>query len=77
MELGQPQEPLGIVPGRFLTLDAPAVQSHLTMLQGIIGRLAYNSASSKTWCVSLVSALVVVVAGTGRPLSCLSRPSQS
>ncbi len=38
------------------------------MLQGIIGRLASNSASCKTWCVSLVSALIVLVAGTNQPL---------
>ena len=30
------------------------------MLQGIISRLASNSASCKTWCVTLVSALAVV-----------------
>jgi hypothetical protein len=48
-----------------LDLDSPSVQSHLTMLQGVIGRLASNSASCKTWCVSLVSALAVVAAGQG------------
>ncbi len=32
------------------------------MQQGIITRLASNSASSKTWCVSLVSAIAVVAA---------------
>jgi hypothetical protein len=32
------------------------------MLQGIINRLAANSASCKTWCVTLVSALAVVAA---------------
>lgn len=46
-----------------LDLGSPSVQSHLTMLQGVIGRLAGNSASCKTWCVSLVSALAVVAAG--------------
>jgi hypothetical protein len=35
------------------------------MLQGVIGRLAGNSASCKTWCVSLSSALAVVVAQSG------------
>ena len=50
-----------------LDRDAPSVQSHLTMLQGIVSRLASNSASCKTWCVTLVSALAVVVAQSGRP----------
>lgn len=46
-----------------LTFDSPPVQTHLQMLQDIIGRLAGNSASCKTWCVSLTSALAVVAAG--------------
>lgn len=37
------------------------------MLQGIVNRLAANSASCKTWCVTLVSALVVVVVDQQRP----------
>lgn len=50
--------------GSDSTIDANAasVQTHLGMLQGVIGRLANNSASCKAWCVSLTSALVVVVA---------------
>jgi hypothetical protein len=43
-----------------LDVDAPSVQSHLAMLQGIVARLAANCASCKTWCVSLVSAIAVV-----------------
>lgn len=46
-----------------MSFDSPSVQSHLEMLQGVIGRLAGNSASCKTWCVSLTSALAVVAAG--------------
>ncbi len=38
------------------------VQTHLAMLQSVVQRLADNSASCKTWCVSLVSALAVLVA---------------
>ena len=37
-----------------------AVQSHITALQGLITRMASNSASTKTWCVSLVAAIVVL-----------------
>jgi hypothetical protein len=38
--------------------DDPAVLAHLNMLQGVITRLAGNSASCKTWCLTLVSALI-------------------
>lgn len=50
----------------ILQVDSASVQSHLTMLQGIINRLAANSASCKTWCVTLVSALAVVAADAGK-----------
>ena len=50
-----------------LEADSPSVQSHLNMQQGVINRLASNSASCKTWCVTLVSAIVVVVAEHDRP----------
>lgn len=43
-------------------LDSSAVQSYLEILQGIIGRMATNSAACKSWCIALVSAIVVVVA---------------
>ena len=45
-----------------LTANTPSVQSHLTILQDVIGRMAANSAASKTWCITIVSALLVVVA---------------
>ena len=38
--------------------DNPAVAAHMNLLQGIINRLANNSGSCKTWCLTLVSALV-------------------
>lgn len=44
-----------------------AVQSHITALQGVITRMASNSASSKTWCVSLVAAIVVLGGGKEAP----------
>lgn len=45
-----------------LTIDSPAVQSYLQILQGVISRMAANSANAKTWCIALVSAIAVVVA---------------
>jgi hypothetical protein len=52
---------------KTVTLDSPAVQSYLTILQGVIGRMASNSAGAKTWCIGLVSAIIVVIADKGEP----------
>lgn len=41
-------------------LDSPAVQGYISMLQGIINRMASNSASCKTWTVTLVTAVLVL-----------------
>jgi hypothetical protein len=50
-----------------MNLDSPAVQSYLTILQGVIGRMASNSAGAKTWCITLVSAIIVITADKGEP----------
>ena len=47
--------------------ESPAVQVHLTMMQGVINRMAENSRSCKVWCVTLVAAVLVLVARTGEP----------
>lgn len=47
--------------------DNPATTAHMTMLQGIITRLANNSASCKTWCLTLVGALVSLAGATKVP----------
>ena len=36
--------------------ESSAVQAHLTILQGVICRMAENSRSCKVWCVTLVAA---------------------
>ena len=46
--------------------EASAVQTHLSILQGVIQRMAENSRSCKVWCVTLVSAILVLVARTGK-----------
>lgn len=51
----------------MVTPDSPSVQSYLNILQGIITRLATNSASCKTWCISLISAILVVIADKNKP----------
>ena len=47
--------------------ESPAVHAHLTILQGVIQRMAENSRSCKVWCVTLVAATLVLVARTGEP----------
>ena len=48
-------------------VDSPAVQQHLALLQGLIVRMAENSRSCKLWCVTLVAAVLVLVARTDQP----------
>ncbi len=47
--------------------ESSAVQAHLTIEQSVIQRMAGNSASCKAWCVTLVSAILVVIADKNKP----------
>ncbi|MCX5782443.1 MAG: hypothetical protein NT145_07050 [Elusimicrobia bacterium] len=47
--------------------SSPSVQTHLGILQGVIVRMATNSTSAKTWCITIVSAILVLVADKGKP----------
>ena len=38
----------------------PAVQKHLEILQSIIDRMALNSSNCKTWCITIVSAILAL-----------------
>lgn len=48
---GRPQPPL-------LPPENAATVAHMNLLQGIIDRLANNSASCKTWCLAMVAAVL-------------------
>lgn len=50
-----------------VNFDSPSVTSYLTILQGVINRMATNGASCKAWCITLVSAIVVMIADKGKP----------
>lgn len=50
-----------------LNADSPAVQTHITVMQGVIQRMAENSRSCKVWCVTIVAAVLVLVARTEKP----------
>lgn len=51
----------------LLNDESVGVQAHLTITQGVIQRMAANSASCKGWCITLVSAILVVIADKGKP----------
>jgi hypothetical protein len=50
-----------------LPAESSIVAAHITLLQGIISRLAGNSSSCKTWCLTLVGALVSLAGATHVP----------
>ena len=50
-----------------INFESPSVQSYLTILQGVISRMASNSSACKAWCVALVSAVIVIIADKGKP----------
>ena len=56
-----------MLPNPSLNEESSAVQAHLTIMQGVINRMAENSRSCKVWCVTLVAATLVLVARTGEP----------
>ena len=47
--------------------DSPSIQTHLGILQGVVQRMASNSSNCKAWCVTLVAAVLVIVADKGKP----------
>ncbi len=51
----------------FYPADNPAAIAHINLLQGIINRLANNSASCKTWCLSILAALLSLAGATHNP----------
>jgi hypothetical protein len=57
------------VPQQSGSLDpeSSSVQSYLNILQNIISRMAGNTANCKTWCITLVSGIFVIIADKGKP----------
>ena len=49
------------------TEDSESVRAHLSITQAIIQRMAANSSASKAWCITIVSALLVIIADKGKP----------
>ncbi|SRR6266496_3416993 len=46
---------------------SPSVQSHLAIIQNVIQRMGSNSSACKTWCITIVAALLVVIADKNKP----------
>ena len=51
----------------MVSIDSTSVQTYVGILQTVINRMAANSAGCKTWCITLVSAILVIVATVGKP----------
>lgn len=47
--------------------ESSSIQTHLGIIQNIIQRMSSNSSACKAWCVSLVAAVLVLVADKGKP----------
>lgn len=47
--------------------ESASIQTHLGIIQNVIQRMSANSSSCKAWCVSLVAAVLVIVADKGKP----------
>ena len=52
-----------------VTIDSPGAIAHINQMQSIITRLATQSASCKTWCLSLISAFIAFAGATKLPLA--------
>jgi hypothetical protein len=53
-------------PNNFME-NSQAVHAHLGIIQAVILRMSANSSSSKAWCITLVSAVLVIVADKSKP----------
>lgn len=50
-----------------LASDSSAVQAHITTMLAVIQRMAENSRSCKTWCITIVSAVLILVVRIEKP----------
>ncbi len=46
--------------------DNQEIQFHLTIIQAVITRMATNSSGCKTWCITIISALFVLIIDKGK-----------
>ncbi len=41
--------------------EKTSIQNHINILQNVISRMASNSANSKTWAITIISAIIVLL----------------
>lgn len=51
----------------IISEESASVQSHLSIMQSVITRMAANSTSCKTWCITIVSAILVLISDKSKP----------
>lgn len=51
--------------------ESESVKTYLPIIQGVISRMANNSANCKTWCVTIVTALFALAIDKGKPRALL------
>lgn len=47
--------------------ESASIQTHRSIIQNVVQRMATNSSSCKAWCITLVSAILVIVADQDKP----------
>jgi len=47
--------------------DSSTIQGYLGILQSVISRMSSNSAACKTWCVTIISAMIVFILNKEKP----------
>ena len=47
--------------------ERASTHTHLQLLQGVIARMAGNSANCKTWCITMLAGLLALSFGQGQP----------
>src|ERR1044071_1280932 len=50
-----------------LNETSPSVQAHLGIIQNVIQRMGGNSTACKTWCITIVAGLLIVIADKNKP----------
>lgn len=53
-----------MVEEQIFDAESDAVRTHLNIMQGVIQRMAENGRSCKVWCITLVSAVLVLAGRT-------------
>jgi len=54
-----------------LKVENSDIQTHVRILQDVIKRMASNSASCKTWCITIIAAILVLAIDNTQPSTIL------